>query len=78
MWSVELLMMLWIRLGTWGTHFELTENTVGILWEHIGNNKNTTPPHSPERKKNLGPLSGCCFTSLDARIFSPLPVCFAI
>jgi hypothetical protein len=43
--------MLWIRLGTWGTRFELTENKVGISWEHIGNKKIQHPHTSLKEKK---------------------------
>jgi hypothetical protein len=42
--------MLGNTLGTWETCWKLDENIVGISWEHIRNNKNPTPPPSPERK----------------------------
>ncbi len=35
--------MLWIRLGTWGTHFELTENTLGTT--------KIQHPHIPQKEK---------------------------
>jgi len=54
------------QLRTWW------EYSVRTWWEHIGNNKNSKNPTCPillERKKKLGPLDACWFTSLVAKKF---------